>query len=227
MITRRSWQVARRYTLPPAILGAALLAAGRRRTGLLSLGAAGASLAFFRDPDRPLDPDPRIVYSAADGFVTEVEEVVDEPWIPGGEALRISTFLSIHNVHVNRSPVEGSVAKMEKLPGRFVPAFLGGAKEENHQNRLAIDGPRGRAVVVQIAGMVARRISPWVGIGDEIAPGQRIGLIHFGSRTDVLLPAGTAEPLVKTGDRVLAGTTPLARYLHEDEGRQGEKDGAA
>jgi len=215
MISRRSWQTARPYVLAPLSLGMALLLAGRRRTGLVGLGAAGASLLFFRDPERPLEPDPDIVYAAADGFVTDVEEA-HEDWIPGGEALRISTFLSIHNVHVNRSPVEGSITKMEEVAGRFVPAFLGGAKEENHQNRIAIDGPRGRAVVVQIAGMVARRISRWVDTGESVAAGQRIGLIHFGSRTDVLLPVGSADPLVRTGERVRAGETPLARYRKGD-----------
>jgi phosphatidylserine decarboxylase len=211
MITHRSWQTARPYVLTPLALGTALLLAGRRRSGFAGLGAAGASLLFFRDPERSLEPDPDVVYAPADGFITDVEEA-HEAWIPGGEALRISTFLSIHNVHVNRSPVEGSVTKMEEVAGRFVPAFLGGAKEENHQNRIAIDGPRGRAVVVQIAGMVARRISRWVETGESVAAGQRIGLIHFGSRTDVLLPAGSADPLVSTGDRVRAGETPLARY---------------
>jgi len=215
MITRRSWQTARPYVLAPLSLGMALLLAGRWRSGLVGLGAAGASLLFFRDPERPLEPDPDIVYAAADGFVTDVEEA-HEDWIPGGEALRISTFLSIHNVHVNRSPVEGSITKMEEVAGRFVPAFLGGAKEENHQNRIAIDGPRGRTVVVQIAGMVARRISRWVDTGESVAAGQRIGLIHFGSRTDVLLPAGSADPLVRTGERVRAGETPLARYRKGD-----------
>ncbi|MDQ3913325.1 MAG: phosphatidylserine decarboxylase [Actinomycetota bacterium] len=214
MMSRRSWSVARRYVLGPLVLGAALLIAGRRRSGLSALGTAGAIAAFFRDPERPLDPEPGVVYAAADGFVTEVEEA-HEPWIPASEAIRISTFLSIHNVHVNRSPVEGSIAKMEEIPGRFVPAFLGGAKDENRQNRLAIDGARGRAVVVQIAGMVARRISPWVEIGEGVETGQRIGLIHFGSRTDVLLPVGSAEPLVRPGDRVRAGQTPLARYKGE------------
>ena len=214
MITERSWQTARRYVLPPLVASAALLLAGRRRSGLLALGAAGATLAFFRDPERPLEPEPDVLYAAADGFVTEVEEA-HEPWIPGGEAMRISTFLSIHNVHVNRSPVRGSIVKMDELPGRFVPAFLGGAKDENHQNRIAIDGPKGRAVVVQIAGMVARKISRWIEIGESVKTGQRIGLIHFGSRTDVLLPAGSAEPLVRPGDRVRAGQTPVARYKGE------------
>lgn len=214
MITERSWKTARRYVLPPLAAGAALLLAGRRRSGLFALGAAGATLAFYRDPARPLEPEPDVVYAAADGFVTEIEEA-HEPWIPGGEALRISTFLSIHNVHVNRSPVRGSIVKIEELPGRFVPAFLGGAKDENRQNRIAIDGPRGRAVVVQIVGMVARKISSWIEVGESVKTGQRIGLIHFGSRTDVLLPAGSAEPLVRPGDRVRAGQTPLARYKGE------------
>ena len=214
MITERSWQTARRYVLPPLVASAALLLARRRGSGLLALGAAGATLAFFRDPERPLEPEPNVVYAAADGFVTEVEEA-HEPWVPGGKAMRISTFLSIHNVHVNRSPVRGRIVKMEEHPGRFVPAFLGGAKDENHQNWVAIDGPKGRAVVVQIAGMVARKISPWIEIGESVKTGQRIGLIHFGSRTDVLLPAGSAEPLVRPGERVRAGQTPIARYKEE------------
>ncbi len=211
MISRRSWRTARGYVAAPLAVGVALLLAGHRRSGLFGLGAAGAALLFFRDPERSLDPDPDVVYAAADGFITDVEEA-REAWIPDGEALRISTFLSIHNVHVNRSPVRGSITKMEEVPGKFVPAFLGGAKEENYQNRIAIDGPKGRAVVVQIAGMVARRISRWVETGEAVSAGQRIGLIHFGSRTDVLLPAGSADPLVRPGDRVRAGTTPLARY---------------
>ena len=214
MITRRSWLTARRYVLGPLFLGIALLLSGRRRSALLATGTAGAIFMFFRDPERPLDPDPDVVYAAADGIVTDVEDA-HEAWIPGGEALRISTFLSIHNVHVNRSPVEGSITKMEEVAGGFLPAFLGGSKG-NYQNRLAIDGPKGRTVVAQIAGAVARKISRWVEIGDTVAAGQRIGLIHFGSRTDVILPAGSADPLVSPGDLVRAGTTPLARYRERE-----------
>ena len=210
MITRRSWSTARPYVLAPLFLGIALLLAGWRRSGLLAIGSAGATLSFFRDPERPLEPEADVVYAAADGVVTDVEDA-HEAWIAGGEALRISTFLSIHNVHVNRSPVDGSVTKMEEVAGGFLPAFLGGSKG-NYQNRLAIDGPKGRVVVAQIAGVVARRISRWIEIGDSLAAGQRIGLIHFGSRTDVLLPAGSADPLVNPGDLVRAGVTPLARY---------------
>ena len=213
MITRRSWRTAKPYVLAPLSLGVALLLTGWRRSGLLLTGIAGASLLFFRDPERPLEPEPDVVYAAADGIVTDVEDA-HEPWIAGGEALRISTFLSIHNVHVNRSPVEGSITKMEEVAGGFLPAFLGGAKG-NYQNRIAIDGPEGRAVVAQIAGAVARRISRWIQIGDSVTAGQRIGLIHFGSRTDVLLPKGSADPLVSPGDLVRAGKTPLARYRKE------------
>ena len=166
MITRRSWQTARPYVLAPLSLGAVLFLAGWRRSGLAAAGAAGVGLLFFRDPERTLDPDPDVVYAAADGIITDVEDAHD-PWIPGEEALRISTFLSIHNVHVNRSPVEGNVTKMEEVEGGFLPAFLGGSKE-NYQNRIALDGPKGRAVVAQIAGVVARRISRWVQIGASV-----------------------------------------------------------
>jgi phosphatidylserine decarboxylase len=214
MITRRSWQTAKPYVLGPLILGIALLLVGWRRSGLLATVTAGAALLFFRDPERPLDPDSDVVYAAADGVVTDVEDA-HEPWIAGGEALRISTFLSIHNVHVNRSPVEGSITKMEEVAGGFLPAFLGGSKG-NYQNRIAIDGPKGRTVVAQIAGVVARRISRWIETGESVATGQRIGLIHFGSRTDVLLPAGSADPLVSPGDLVRAGVTPLARYRERE-----------
>lgn len=210
MITQRSWQAARPYLFTSVVPGFALLVA-RRRSGLLLLGGAAAVVLFFRDPHRPLDPEPDIVYSAADGLVRDVEELRD-PWIPGGNAVRVSTFLGIHNVHVTRSPVTGNVTDVEEVGGRFAPAFLAHAGDGNRQERLAIDGPRGRTVVVQIAGMVARRISRWVEVGDEVSTGQRIGVIHFGSRTDVLVPAASAHPLVRRGDRVRAGVTPLLRY---------------
>jgi len=209
-MTRRSWAAARPYVLTPAVLGAALLGLGRRRLGLCALAAAGASLLFFRDPERALKPEPGVVYAAADGFVREVDEV-EEPLLPGGRGLRVSTFLSLHNVHVNRSPVSGRVAKMEEVGGGYAPALFAKA-DDNRRLRSLIEGEDGPVVVVQKAGAVARRISPWVRPGDRVEVGERIGIIHFGSRTDVVLPAGAADPLVAVGERVRAGLTPIARY---------------
>lgn len=209
-MTRRSWRASRPYVLGPLALGMFLLLAGWRKSGLAMLGAALLALGFFRDPERRLEPEPDVLYAAADGMVMGVEEV-EEPWLSGERARRVSTFLSLHNVHVNRGPVTGTVAKAEEIGGGFAPAFLGGA-EENRRVRLAVDGERGRVVVVQRSGMVARRISRWVEAGEEVEAGQRIGLIHFGSRTDVLIPTEAAEVLVRPGDRVRAGLTPIARY---------------
>jgi phosphatidylserine decarboxylase len=209
MMTRLSWGEARRYVLGALAVALALLVAGRR-SGWLALGASGAVTLFFRDPDRELERDPSVVYAAADGIVTSVDTVA-EPWLDTGEGLRISTFLSLHDVHVNRSPVAGRIADMVRVKGGYAPALARKA-DANNRNRIAIDGDSGRVVVVQISGLIARKIAPWVGVGDSVAAGQRIGLIHFGSRTDVLLPPGAAEPLVQVGDRVRAGLTPLARY---------------
>lgn len=214
-MTPRSWAEARRYLLPTLAVAGGLLM-NRRRIGWLALGAAGSVAWFFRDPERPLVAEPNIVYAAADGVVADVDHAARDAWIPGGDALRISTFLSLHNVHVNRSPVASQVTAVEQVPGRFVPAFLKHS-DTNTKNRLAMDGSAGRVVVVQIAGMIARKIACWVQPQDSVGAGQRIGLIHFGSRTDVLVPAHSAEVLVAPGDRVRAGVTPLARYHPTEE----------
>lgn len=209
-MTPRSWQEARRYVLPVLLTGAALGLA-RRREAWLALGLAGSVTWFFRDPERRLSADPAVVYAAADGTVTGVEHAAHEPWLPGDSGTRVSTFLALHNVHVNRSPVSGRIAAVEEVRGAFAPAFLG-RSNRNQQNRMAVDGRTGRVVVVQIAGMVARKIACWVEPRDTLAAGQRFGLIHFGSRTDVLLPTGSVDVLVSPGDRVRAGLTPIARY---------------
>ncbi|MDP9455646.1 MAG: phosphatidylserine decarboxylase [Actinomycetota bacterium] len=209
-MTRRSWAVARTYFLPPFVLGALLLVFGQRRLGWASLLGSLGVLAFFRDPERRLVPEPGVAYAAADGFVKSVDEV-EEGALPGGRGLSVSTFLSLHNVHVNRSPIKGTVSVFEEIEGGYAPALFE-SSEGNRRNRLVIEGGDGtKAVVVSKAGSIARRISSWVGVGDEVEAGDRIGLIHFGSRTDVILPSGS-EPLVSPGDRVLAGLTPIARY---------------
>lgn len=211
-MTPLSWREARRYVMPALVVGG-VLSLARRREAWLAYGAAGFAAWFFRDPERHLQAAPDVVYAAADGVVADVDHMARDPWIAEGEgdAVRISTFLSLYNVHVNRSPVAGHVEAVEEIKGGFAPAFLS-RSHTNHQNRLAMDGNAGRVVVVQIAGLVARKIGCWVRPRDIVTAGQRIGLIHFGSRTDVILPAGHAEVLVAPGDRVQAGTTPLARY---------------
>ncbi len=208
-MTRRGWEAARPYVLVPLFAGLLLLLTGRR-SGWLGLLAAGGMLAFFRDPEREIDRRPDVLYAAADGLVREVDEVED-PAMPGGRATRISTFLSLHNVHVNRSPVGGTVRRIEEIGGGYYPALFR-QSEENRRNRIEISGGRGPVVVVQKAGLIARRISTWVEEGEYLEPSGKLGLIHLGSRTDVLFPAGSAEPLVRSGDKVRAGLTPLARY---------------
>ena len=208
-MTRRGWEAARPYVLVPLVLGILLLLTGRR-SGWLGVVAAGGMLAFFRDPEREIERHPDVLYAAADGLVREVDEVSD-PAMPGGRAVRISTFLSLHNVHINRSPVGGTVEEIEEIGGGYYPALFQ-RSEENRRNRIEISGANGPVVVVQKSGLIARRISTWVEAGERVESGGKLGLIHLGSRTDVLFPAGTAEPLVHPGDTVRAGLTPLARY---------------
>lgn len=206
----RSLREARRYLLAAAATEATL-APLRVLKGRLLLVVSLACLVFFRDPARPLALEPDILYAPADGTVTGVETVSDH-WLPGGEALRISTFLALYDVHVNRSPVTGRITAAQETPGAFAPAFLERA-HGNHSKRLAIEDGSRRVVLVQFAGMLARRISSWVWLGDRVDAGQRIALIHLGSRADVLVPAAEAHPLVCVGQRVRAGVTPIAHYL--------------
>ncbi len=208
-MSRQTWPAARRYVVPPLALGLPLLATGRR-AGWPLVGLGAAVLAFFRDPERWTPPDPQVVYAASDGFVTGVDEDVEEPWLPGGRGTRVTVFLSLTDVHVNRSPVAGTLLRSEQVGEGFAPALLKGA-QDNRRNRLLVDGTAGPVVVVQVAGALARTISNWVAVGDRLTAGQRLGVIHFGSRTDVLLPVGSADVLVARGTRVRGGVTPLFR----------------
>jgi phosphatidylserine decarboxylase len=209
-MTWKSLREARRYVGWALLIELVLLPFGLRRGRLAGATLLGCLL-FFRDPRRAPPRDPDAVYAPADGVVVGVD-TAPEKWLGDDrEALRISTFLSIHDVHVNRSPAAGEIVEAETIDGGYAPAFLGRA-DRNHRKRLAIDDGARRIVVVQIAGMVARRISSWAWVGDRVSAGERIALIHFGSRAEVLLPAGEADPVVRVGQRVRAGVTPLARY---------------
>ena len=167
---------------------------------------------FFRDPPRVTPAREGIVVAPADGRVSRIARAVPPPELNFGvqPLLRISIFMSVFDCHVNRSPVAGRIDRMVYRAGAFVSADLDKASESNERNAFVISAVNGpRIVVVQIAGLVARRIVPFVREGDVVGAGQRIGMIRFGSRVDVYLPEGTT-PLVGEGQTAIAGETVLA-----------------
>lgn len=211
----RALREARRYVGLALLADLLLLAGGRRGGGWLAAVTALLCLGFFRDPERPPSEEEDAVYAPADGVVTDVAEST-EPWLEDGTATRVTTFLSILDVHVTRSPVSGRIALEEDVEGSLRPAFLRGAAE-NRRRRLAIDRASGRVVLVQVAGSVARRITSWRQMSDTVKAGERVGLIHFGSRADVLMPRDRVEVTVSRGERVRAGVTVLARYRPQEQ----------
>jgi phosphatidylserine decarboxylase len=165
-------------------------------------------LQFFRDPARAVPDDPRAVVSPADGRVVEVGRARD-PWLQR-DALKVSVFMNVFNVHSNRSPVDGTVKERWYFPGAFLNAALDKASLENERNALWLRTRDGRDVTcVQVAGLIARRILCYVGSGAELARGQRFGFIRFGSRVDVYLPLD-AQVQAALGDKVYAAETVLA-----------------
>ena len=169
-------------------------------------------VAFFRDPIRPGPRGERYVVAAAEGHVVHVIET-DEPMYVKERSVRISIFLSVFDVHVNRYPVDGAVELVHYHKGKFLHAADEKASLDNEQSSIGLRGPRGRVLVRQIAGLIARRIVTDAKPGDRVTQGERLGLIRFGSRTDVFLPL-SARPVLKVqpGDRVLVGGTVLAEY---------------
>ena len=163
---------------------------------------------FFRDPERTGPRGDRVVISPADGHVLPITEI-DEPNFIRGKAVRISIFMNIFSVHVNRYPIEGTVNYVHYNPGEFLAASRDKASLVNEQMSVGIESSKYRVLVRQIAGLIARRIITYSKHGDHAAQGQRFGLIRFGSRVDVFVPAGSTI-LVKEGMAVSAGTTQLA-----------------
>src|ERR1044072_3959385 len=166
---------------------------------------------FFRDPVRVTPITPGIVVSPADGRVSLVTNAVPPPELAIGTTPlpRVSIFMSVFDCHVNRSPVTGRIEKIGYTAGKFLNADLDKASEDNERNAFLIETDKGRVGVVQIAGLVARRIVCWTKEGQALTAGERIGMIRFGSRLDVYLPVGTV-PLVSEGQTALAGETVLA-----------------
>jgi phosphatidylserine decarboxylase len=162
---------------------------------------------FFRDPNRVIPADPGAVVSPADGRVV----VVTEEENAGRPGQRVSIFLAIWNVHVNRAPASGTIEKMNYRPGKFLAAMRERASFENEQNVFTLSTESGEMVFKQIAGLIARRVVSWKKAGEQVMRGERIGLVRFGSRVDVWLPKG-AEILVKVGENVKGGSSVIARW---------------
>lgn len=191
-----------------ALVPAAALAARRRPVLAASFAALGGFLTyFFRDPERTVPQGPDLVVSPADGRVM-MAGPSDERWAPPGDWLQVTIFLSPMDVHINRTPVDGRVERIDYRPGRFLPAYDEGSND-NELNEVWVDH-RGQTVVFrQVVGMLARRIVCRVREGEALERGQRVGLMKFGSRMDVFLPR-TAALRVAVGDRVVGGETVLA-----------------
>lgn len=179
---------------------------------------------FFRDPDRVTPTDPKLVISPADGVIQAVVEA-----LPPGELgmeerplKRISVFMNVFDCHVNRSPVDGTIVAFAYRPGQFLNASLDKASEENERRAMRVKTPDGQEfAVVQIAGLVARRIVCWAEDGDELKAGERYGMIRFGSRVDVYLP-DNSRVLVTPGQRAIAGETVIAELQNAEADRAGE-----
>jgi len=216
----------RKFTLIAAFICAVFALLAWETVAWPMVGVTLWVAAFFRDPVRITPTDPNLVIAPADGLITQIAEVTPPPQIAGigglGDApvTRVSIFMSVFDVHINRTPIAGVVRQLVYIPGKFVNADLDKASEDNERQHFVVERADGvRIGFTQIAGLIARRIMPFVKVGDEVGIGQRVGLIRFGSRVDVFLPAGTV-PSVLLGQRTLAGETIIARL-----GDTTERDG--
>ena len=171
------------------------------------------TVAFFRDPERTTPADPNIIVAAADGTVMDIVEM-DENEAVKAKTRRVGIFLSIFDVHTNRAPIDGRVVYRQHRPGLFLDARRWDCSEKNESMTWAFENPRVKIVVRQITGAIARRIVAWANLGDELKKGERFGMIRFGSRTELYLPV-SAIILVKVGDHVAGGATPIARLPDE------------
>ena len=196
-----------KFGLPPLVLGGVLLALGWNWAGGILVFLGLFVFYFFRDPERAIPAGADNILSPADGRVVEI---IDEPFdsVPGH---RVSIFLAVWNVHIQRAPVAGCVADVIYRRGRFYGAFRARASQVNEQNIIYIDLPQGRVVFKQIAGAIARRVLCWKSKGETAALGERVGMIRFGSRVDVWLPAAT-RVVVSLGQNVKGGESILAKW---------------
>ncbi|MBI2821927.1 MAG: phosphatidylserine decarboxylase family protein [Acidobacteria bacterium] len=195
-----------RFAVPDLMLGMLCAYRGWYWTAGVAALLLAFILAFFRDPERTIPNDPGLIVSPADGKVVRIETGVGE--FP----TRISIFLSVFDVHVNRAPMAGRVQGVEYRKGKFKAAFDHSASVENERVVVDLQGNRHSVRVAMIAGLIARRIVSWIRPGDQLQRGQRIGLIRFGSRVDLYLPA-PVQLQVKKGDRVAGGASIIGRFV--------------
>jgi phosphatidylserine decarboxylase len=167
------------------------------------------TIAFFRDPNRPVPAGPNLIVAPADGRVRDIVDL-DEKEILKTKTRRVGIFLSIFDVHTNRAPIDGRIVYRQHHAGLCLDARDPNCSEKNEAMTWAFENPRGRIVVRQLTGAIARRIVAWANVGDKLKKGERFGMIRFGSRTELYLPLN-AEVLVKTGDHVSGGSTVIAR----------------
>lgn len=170
-------------------------------------------LFFFRNPNRAIPPDELSLVSPADGVVMDVERVFEDQFL-NGESIRVRIFLSIFNVHVNRSPMAGEVVFRAYRPGQMIPAFKSHASELNEKNYVGIRNQHLQILVTQVTGFIARRIVCWVNKGDKVTKGKRFGLIKFGSCTEIFVPTDV-EIKISPGDKVRGGVSIIGRVTVE------------
>lgn len=170
-------------------------------------------LYFFRNPERVIPTDELMLVSPADGTVMDVERVIEDEFL-NGESIRVRIFLSVFNVHINRSPMTGEVVFRSYRPGQMIPAFKSHASELNEKNYVGIQNEHLRILVTQVTGFIARRIVCWVNEGDKVAKGERYGLIKFGSCSELFVPTNV-EIMVSPGDKVRGGISVIGRVTVE------------
>lgn len=164
---------------------------------------------FFRDFHRSMPYDPNLLYSPADGTVMGVEEIFDDEYL-NEPALKLTIFLSVFNVHTNRSPLDGEIKYQRYTCGQFVPAYEKSASFQNERHAVGVDNGRIRFLVIQVAGLLARRIVSWVTLGHRLRQGETYGMIKFGSSTELVVPRNV-EIMVKKGQAVVGGVTVVGR----------------
>src|SRR3982751_4614443 len=206
----------RKYVVIAAFITLAVYTLINHFLGWLLIGGTIWVATFFRDPVRTTPRGDKLIVAPADGLITMIAKVPPPPELRGPDALadgdytRVSIFMSVFDVHINRAPIAGRIKRIAYVPGKFVNADLDKASEDNERQHFLVEGADGLKIgLTQIAGLVARRILSFVREGDVVDVGQRVGLIRFGSRVDVYLPSGTS-PKVLLGQRAIAGETVIA-----------------